>query len=60
MRTYIVVIVVLLAVCTWWGTSVFAAYHHEGENDASRFLGAYPDKAGTKLDNCNLCHKGGS
>jgi hypothetical protein len=37
-----------------------AAYHHEGENDAGRFLEAYPDKAGTKLDNCNLCHRGGS
>ena len=37
-----------------------SAYHHEGESDAGRFLGAYPDKAGTKLDNCNLCHRGGS
>ena len=25
-----------------------AAYHHEGENDAGKFLEAYPDKAGTK------------
>lgn len=60
MKKHIVVIGLLLAVCTWWGTGAFAAYHHEGENDAGRFLGAYPDKAGTKLDNCNLCHKGGS
>jgi len=60
MRKYIVAIGVFLAVCTWCGSGVFAAYHHEGENDASRFLGAYPEKAGTKLDNCNLCHKGGS
>jgi len=38
---------------------VFAAYHHEGEKDANKFLTAYPDKAGTKLDHCALCHKGG-
>jgi len=37
----------------------FAAYHHMGEDDTGIFLSAYPDKAGTKLDNCNLCHKGG-
>ena len=37
----------------------FAAYHHEGEQDAGVFLTAYPDKAGTKLDSCNLCHSGG-
>ena len=37
-----------------------AAYHHEGEKDAQKFLEAYADKAGTKLDNCNLCHSGGS
>jgi hypothetical protein len=37
-----------------------AAYHHEGEDDAPNFLDAYPSKAGTKLDNCNLCHRGGT
>jgi hypothetical protein len=37
-----------------------AAYHHMGESDAPRFLKTYPDKAGTKLDNCVLCHRGGS
>ncbi|PIE66732.1 MAG: hypothetical protein CSA23_07625 [Deltaproteobacteria bacterium] len=37
-----------------------AAYHHEGERDADKFLSAYPTKAGSKLDNCNLCHSGGS
>ncbi|MDY6988960.1 MAG: GEGP motif-containing diheme protein [Thermodesulfobacteriota bacterium] len=41
-------------------TSVaFCAYHHEGEEDAAKFLEAYPDKAGTKLDHCALCHSGG-
>lgn len=37
-----------------------AAYHHMGESDTPNFLQAYPDKAGTKLDNCVLCHRGGS
>lgn len=37
----------------------FSAYHHAGEADAPNFLAVYPDKAGTKLDNCALCHCGG-
>jgi hypothetical protein len=41
------------------GPAVFAAYHHEGEQDANRFLAVYPSKAGTKLDHCALCHSGG-
>jgi len=36
-----------------------AAYHHEGEADADKFLSVYPDKVGTKLDHCALCHAGG-
>jgi len=43
-----------------WSSAAFSAYHHEGENDAEKFLAAHPDKAGTKLDNCALCHSGGS
>jgi hypothetical protein len=38
----------------------FCAYHHEGETDARNFLAVYPEKAGTKLDHCSLCHGGGS
>ncbi|HET6422024.1 MAG TPA: GEGP motif-containing diheme protein [Geobacteraceae bacterium] len=40
---------------------VFAAYQHAGDadNDAKVFLGVYPGAAGTKLDNCALCHGGG-
>jgi hypothetical protein len=38
----------------------FCAYHHEGEEDAGKFLAVYPDMAGTKLDHCSLCHSGGS
>lgn len=41
-------------------SGVYAAYHHEGEQDANRFLEVYPEKAGTKLDHCALCHSGGS
>ncbi|MDY6861510.1 MAG: GEGP motif-containing diheme protein [Thermodesulfobacteriota bacterium] len=35
------------------------AYHHEGEIDAPKFITAYPDCEGTKLDSCALCHSGG-
>lgn len=38
---------------------VLSAYHHEGENDAQHFVAQYPDKTGTKLDHCALCHTGG-
>lgn len=38
---------------------VFSAYHHEGEFDSDKFLAVYPDKVGTKLDHCALCHSGG-
>lgn len=38
----------------------YGAYHHEGEIDSPYFLSVYPDKANTKLDNCALCHKGGT
>ena len=38
----------------------FCAYHHEGETDAAKFLAVYPEKAGTKLDHCSLCHSGGT
>lgn len=43
-----------------WSAAAFSAYHHEGEQDAGKFLSVHPDKAGTKLDNCALCHTGGS
>ncbi len=40
-------------------TVAICAYHHEGEQDSDKFLAVYPDKAGTKLDRCALCHSGG-
>ena len=38
-----------------------AAYQHAGDadKDAKYFRDIYPDKVGTKLDNCTLCHSGG-
>lgn len=54
------VMVGLMAALALMVSSAFAAYHHEGERDADKFLTAYPAKAGTKVDNCNLCHGGGS
>lgn len=48
---------VLLVILT--ATAVYSAYHHEGEMDSPNFLAVYPDKAGTKLDHCALCHAGG-
>jgi hypothetical protein len=38
----------------------FAAYNHQGDIDSVNFRTAYPDKVGTKLDSCTLCHSGGS
>ena len=39
----------------------YAAYDHGGaDTDSAVFLDAYPDKAGTKLDSCTLCHTGGT
>ena len=39
-----------------------AAYQHAGDadTDAKFFRDIYPGKVGTKLDNCTLCHSGGS
>lgn len=43
-----------------WGTpAAFAAYQHLGDMDSPNFTAVYPDKAGTKLDSCALCHTGG-
>lgn len=40
--------------------SAQAAYHHAGEIDSDHFLAVYPAAAGTKLDSCVLCHRGGT
>ncbi len=59
-RRNLIMIAAMVIILLSIGTSAFTAYHHEGENDSGNFLAAYPDKAGTKLDSCNLCHSGGS
>jgi hypothetical protein len=38
----------------------YAAYNHQGEIDSPNFLSGHPQAAGTKLDSCTLCHRGGS
>ncbi len=48
---------VLIAVFA--GAPAYSAYHHQGESDAKNFTDTYPEKTGTKLDHCNLCHSGG-
>jgi hypothetical protein len=40
-------------------SGAFGAYHHMGEMDSPVFQEAYPDKIGTRLDDCALCHTGG-
>lgn len=40
---------------------VIAAYRaHGSDSDSNAFLAAYSSAAGTKLDNCYLCHTGGT
>ncbi|MCE5273789.1 MAG: hypothetical protein LLG43_01510, partial [Deltaproteobacteria bacterium] len=60
MKRVIIVLAAALAVLFLSPAAGRCAYHHEGEDDAPKFLAVYPAKAGTKLDNCNLCHTGGS
>ena len=33
---------------------------HQNETDSANFLAKYPQTAGTKLDSCNVCHRGSS
>ena len=33
---------------------------HESDMDANNFVGAYNSKVGTRLDDCQLCHTGGT
>jgi len=32
---------------------------HENDRDIQNFIGLYPDAAGSKLDDCQTCHRGG-
>jgi hypothetical protein len=62
MKTFRKVITACFSIVLVLMTSVaLAAYQHAGDadNDARVFLSVYPAAAGTKLDNCVLCHGGG-
>jgi hypothetical protein len=58
-RTWIIVAATGIVILSFV-TSAFTAYHHMGEVDSGIFISVHPDKAGTKLDSCNLCHTGGT
>ncbi len=60
MRESRLVAMCVLAVLSAGPVAASAAYQHHGESDAPRFLSVYPEKAGSKLDSCTLCHTGGS
>ena len=53
------IVILTLLFLTAFVYPAFSAYHHMGEMDSDNFIQAYPDKAGTKLDSCALCHNGG-
>ncbi len=48
-------VLILLAIAS----TAFAAYHHAGDTDSDVFQVIHPEKVGTKLDHCALCHTGG-
>jgi len=60
LRKKTILTIFLMMGYVFFASIIFAAYHHEGEKDSAKFLEAYPDKAHTKLDQCILCHSGGS
>jgi hypothetical protein len=59
-RRNLTMIVAMLIIALSIGTTAFTAYNHQGDIDSVNFRTVYPDKAGTKLDTCTLCHSGGS
>jgi len=55
--------VALLSGCPLGSTEVVSsrAYSgHENDQDANNFVNAYPSMVGTRLDDCQLCHKVGA
>jgi hypothetical protein len=55
--------VLLLAACPEPKTELVSsrAYSgHENDQDANNFVRAYPATVGTRLDDCQLCHSGGT
>lgn len=55
----ILIAVLALTLSALVASGAWAAYDHAGEKDSKNFLAVYPDKAGSKLDSCALCHSGG-
>jgi hypothetical protein len=51
-------VMIIVAAIMGLSPGAWGAYHHMGEKDAPKFQQAYPDKVGSKLDDCSLCHKG--
>lgn len=61
-RTTVRVVTLLCFVLAALASVALAAYHHAGdaETDAAHVLQVYPGLKNTKLDNCALCHSGGT
>ena len=62
MKRLRVLLPVVFCVLAALASGAMAAYQHAGDadTDAKFFRETYPGKIGTKLDNCALCHSGGS
>lgn len=60
MKKIFLILLAVVALLVTGPGSGWSAYHHEGEDDSAKFLSVYPEKAGSKLDHCALCHSGGS
>jgi hypothetical protein len=52
-------VVLAMVLVSFTGYASFAAYNHLGDTDSANFRSVHPDKVGTKLDSCALCHSGG-
>jgi cytochrome c553 len=61
-RFHVLSVAVSFLALTVMASVALAAYQHAGDadTDAKVFLNVYPLKKSTKLDNCALCHSGGS
>lgn len=57
MKKYLLFLIIILL---GFGAMAEAAYEHMGEADSPKFIQAYPQCQGTKLDSCTTCHSGGS
>jgi hypothetical protein len=60
LTTVVVSSVAMLLIVALGPQPVQAAYQHMGEADSGNFVAVHPEKAGTKLDSCSLCHGGGA